>query len=64
MQGNDLEVALKDIRDEHPGDLHYTVYPEHGILRDMHHPQWNAAPADGRERPIRSLVLPPATDTS
>ena len=33
IQGNDLDITLKDIRDDIQVTLHYTVYPEHGILR-------------------------------
>ncbi len=32
MQGNDLEVTLKDIRDDIEATLHYRVYPDTGII--------------------------------
>jgi len=32
IQGNGLEITLKDIRDDIQVTLHYTVYAEHGIL--------------------------------
>lgn len=32
IRGNDLEIALKDIRDPIEVTLHYQVYPEHGII--------------------------------
>src|SRR5581483_7261524 len=33
LNGNDLDIALKDIRDDVEVTLHYRVYPEYGILR-------------------------------
>ncbi len=33
IDGNNLEVALKDIRDDVEVTLHYRVYPDYGILR-------------------------------
>jgi alpha-galactosidase len=33
IAGNDLDIALKDIRDAVEVTLHYRVYPENGILR-------------------------------
>src|SRR6185437_11604249 len=33
ISGNDLVVTLRDITDPIEVDLHYRVYPEHGILR-------------------------------
>ena len=33
INGNDLDVVLKDIRDAMEVTLHYRVYPEHGIIR-------------------------------
>jgi alpha-galactosidase len=33
IAGNDLDIALKDIRDPIEVTLHYRVYPEYGILR-------------------------------
>lgn len=33
IEGNDLHVALKDIRDAIEVTLHYRVYPDHGIVR-------------------------------
>ncbi len=33
IQQNDLDIELKDIRDDIEVTLHYRVYPEHGILR-------------------------------
>ena len=32
ISGNDLEIALRDIRDPIEVTLHYRVYPEHGIV--------------------------------
>jgi alpha-galactosidase len=32
VQGNDLEIALKDIRDNIEATLHYRVYPESGVI--------------------------------
>lgn len=33
IEGNDLAIEMKDIRDDVEATLHYRVYPEHGILR-------------------------------
>jgi alpha-galactosidase len=33
INGNELEIALRDINDPVEVTLHYVVYPEHGILR-------------------------------
>jgi alpha-galactosidase len=33
LQGNDLDISLKDIRDAVEVTLHYRVYPDHGIIR-------------------------------
>src|SRR6185312_2699800 len=32
LQGNDLEITLKDIRDDIEAGLHYRVYPDTGII--------------------------------
>jgi alpha-galactosidase len=33
LNGNDLDISLKDIRDPIEVTLHYRVYPDHGIIR-------------------------------
>lgn len=33
ISGNDLDIVLKDIRDDLEATLHYRLYPENGILR-------------------------------
>ena len=37
IQGDDLDITLKDIRDDIEVTLHYRVYPDHGILRTQRH---------------------------
>ena len=56
INGNDLDIVLKDLNDPIEVTLHYRVYPDHGILRRSATIR-NATPRalDRRERAIRHL---------
>jgi len=55
VQGNDLDISLKDIRDDIQVTLHYAVYPENGIVRR------NATIRNGTTRPLTIESVQSAT---